>query len=639
MRKLILFSCSFFIGLIVLVLLGWFALCYWIDPNTLIAPLSQKIQQKTGLVMHINGPLTWHVFPTASIDANDIRLQAPTDPSATQIHIQSLNTDLALWPLITKKQLIIHSVRVDGVDAILAPHTPKVLKQTAVTTELSHANAISTNKTSSQKISFAVNSIQITQATLHGLMQKSYPDMTIYLDQFSIQNINSVATTTPIPLQLAMRIENGGHSLAIAAQSNVLLNLDNQTLQLKDLNAKVNTMQINGTLQCNQFLNSPTITGQLALNDQQATDTVRLLTQKNIGFINTLQANFTLSADKQKIDLSPFTATINQDTLNGNLQYDLSTHHLTSTIQADTLHWPKLSLTTPSPNLPVPATTSKTLAADPSTTSSTGNKAKDSFSLDSTMNIKHFLYQNLSLDTVQGKIHYDSQKLILDPIAMTVFQGNYQGKVKWVSSAVDNLTIAGSISHLNLALLQQYLGKKTSITGLLDANGSLSSYGQSLQQRMASLNGTLAMAINHGSWTRLNMSNILSFLNALNPSVSAQSSNEFSSLSGHFNIKNGQANNSDLLLISPLLKAKGNGRLDLAARTLHYSIIVYPNAELLKPISDLSKIVIVQGIPVTIKGPWEKPKVKVEQGDLLKGQLEQPVKGTFKQLKNLIIIH
>jgi AsmA protein len=289
---------------------------------------------------------------------------------------------------------------------------------------------------------------------------------------------------------------------------------------------------------------------------------------------------------------------------------------------------------------PVMATTlNNNSAAAPAiaqkTSSPSASDTVSRFSLDSQIHVQHLLYNNLSLDNIKGQLHYSKNTVTLDPLAVTVLQGLYQGKLIWTKT--HSIQIVGTLSHLNLALLQQTLGKKPSVTGLLDAKGSLSTEGQNQPQRLSHLNGQVFAVITQGSWTHLNVTNILSFLNAASNRQIVSDGNEFSSASGTFNIHNGITNNPDLKFTSALLTAKGSGSLDLIAHTLNYKIVLHPNAALLQQINALSQW-IEQDIPLTVKGSWTNPKIKVQHGALLKKKVEEQLGDTLNTVRHLIII-
>ena len=198
----------------------------------------------------------------------------------------------------------------------------------------------------------------------------------------------------------------------------------------------------------------------------------------------------------------------------------------------------------------------------------------------------------------------------------------------------NKLQVGGTLSHLDLAALQHYLGQQPSLTGLLDTQGTLNSEGTDM---LANLNGNLFVDIKQGTWTHLNMTNILSFLNATGSKRISASGDTFSSANGHFNIHNGIADNPDLQLISPLLSIKGKGLVDLRRNALNYNLMLRPNEIVLEQVRGLSQW-LKKDIPITVTGSLNDPTIKVDQAALITTQVQDQLDDTVKRVRKLILI-
>ncbi len=580
MRKIILTLSIILACLLLLTFLFVLALRYWFNPNTLVAPLSSQIQQKTGLVLRVEGKLSWHIFPRAHITVEQLSLQ-PTNPkkNTTDIRIQTLRANLSLWPLITDKKLVIDDITLDGLELTIQPNSLQTLKKSSALPATS-ASSPRTKKS----IGFAIKSITLSNATLHGVLESVRPNATLYLDHFTVQNLDSSAGVRAMPIEMVARIVSNGNTLPLSLNSTVLFDATKHSISTADLQARINTLTIQGNLNAKKISENTQWQGQLTLDDKNAANTVQLLAGTNNTFIKTLQGTLTLAANQQKIDLPTFTLKLNGDALTGSATYDLKQHRLDSMFNADTLH-----------------------------------------------------YKNLVLNNIKGQLQYADQSISLNPITVTVLQGLYQGKIALTLDNASNLMIDGTLSHLDLALLQQSLGAKPSVTGLLNAKGALSSQGQSQKQRLANLNGNISLVINKGSWTKLNMSNILGLLNLASGKQSLSAGDGFSSVSGDFAIHNGVGYNPNLRLMSPLLTAKGDGTLNLVAQTLHYSVMLHPDPSVLQQVNGLAQW-LKQDIPLTIKGPWANPNIQLDQGALIKTKVEGSLNDTLKKVRGLIIL-
>ncbi len=635
MRKIILTLSILLACLALFFLILTLILRHWLNPNTLIAPLSNQIQQKTGLALRINGKLSWHIFPTAHITLRQLSLQATAPQDATNARIQSLNIRLSLWPLITEKKLIVDNVTLDGLDLTLQKDSLQILKQNPtlpITATNATITSISTDNTK-KSIGFAIKSITLSNATLHGALENIRPGATLYLDSFTIKNLGSNSDVKTIPIEMTARIVDNGNTLPLSLSSDVAFDASKQSLSTDDLQARINTLDIQGHLSAEKISTALQWQGKLTLDDKNVADTLHLLTGSYNFPIKTLHSEFTLTANKQTIDVSALSLKFNDDTITGSATYNIKQHHLNSVLNADTIHWSAMSPSTTADNNTVQS--SNVAPSSKAATPASPKNRMSSLSVDSQLHIQHLLYDTLSLDNISGRLHYADQTITLDPITVTVLQGLYQGKIALTLDNTSKLMIAGTLSHLDLAALQQYLGNKPSITGLLNVKGTLSSQGQSKQQRLANLNGNIALIINQGSWTKLNMSNILGLLNLVSSTHTIPTSDGFSAISGDFAIHNGVANNPNLKLISPLLTAKGNGTLNLVAQTLDYDVMLRPDASILQQVNGLSQW-LKDDIPVTIRGPWDNPKIELNQGALIKTKIDGSLNDTLKKVRGLI---
>ena len=632
MRRVILVLSSVVAGFALLLVLALVALHYWFNPNMLITPLSAQLQQKTGLVLRIDGQLRWHIFPRTGIVVEQLSLQPTTvNPQATNIKLNALRVDLRLWPLITQRKVIINEIDLDGLDLTLAQ---KTLKKTATLPPATIPAVLTTvmhqNTSSNKNIHFDIKNIRVTNTTLHGVLEQSMPGAIVYIDNFAAKNLNWENPSKTVPIDLAARIDHQGISDTLSLHSEFNLDKVKQTLKVTHLQASINTLQIQGDLNATQINTAPQYQGQFTLDDSNLANTLHLLLNKDFPALKTLHSKFALTGNLQKIDLSALTLKLNAQSIVGALQYDIKQKHITSAFNAGTLYWPDANAPKEQDSEQQASTLAKPilLSAAPSASNTSGQ-----FSLDSQIQIQHFIYNTLSLDNIRTQLHYDGHTVTLNPFVVTVLQGLYQGKILWTPEG-NKLQVGGTLSHLDLAALQHYLGQQPSLTGLLDTQGTLNSEGTDM---LANLNGNLFVDIKQGTWTHLNMTNILSFLNATGSKRISASGDTFSSANGHFNIHNGIADNPDLQLISPLLSIKGKGLVDLRRNALNYNLMLRPNEIVLEQVRGLSQW-LKKDIPITVTGSLNDPTIKVDQAALITTQVQDQLDDTVKRVRKLILI-
>ncbi len=110
---------------------------------------------------------------------------------------------------------------------------------------------------------------------------------------------------------------------------------------------------------------------------------------------------------------------------------------------------------------------------------------------------------------------------------------------------------------------------------------------------------------------------------------------DFSELSGTFNVQNGVATNKDLKLVGPLLRATGDGKVNLVKETLDYNV----KPKLVASLEGQGSAQELEGftVPVRIYGPWKKPRVSADLAALAKDPdaIAKGVEQAKKALKSL----
>lgn len=157
------------------------------------------------------------------------------------------------------------------------------------------------------------------------------------------------------------------------------------------------------------------------------------------------------------------------------------------------------------------------------------------------------------------------------------------------------------------------------ISGRANITAEINGSGEKHEDIMQSLSGTGKIAFADGAIEGINIPGIVRNLQNGQLSGLSRTSNEktdFSELTGTFIMDKGVAANSDLNLVSPLLRMEGAGKVDLGQESIDYQLRPKLVASLQgqgakKDLSGLE-------IPVRIKGPWQNPEIMPDAEKLLK---------------------
>ena len=148
------------------------------------------------------------------------------------------------------------------------------------------------------------------------------------------------------------------------------------------------------------------------------------------------------------------------------------------------------------------------------------------------------------------------------------------------------------------------------LTGSGNTTMKMSGTGGSLYQIMHSLSGNGTLRIDNGSFKGVDLAAMMR--NLKQAFGGFEGATEFTSLTGTFTMKKGVLQNVDMLMVSPLFKAEGKGRINVGDQSMHYTVTP----------STLSGDVQVS-VPVNITGPWSNLSFQPDMAglvDLLAGE-------------------
>ena len=177
-------------------------------------------------------------------------------------------------------------------------------------------------------------------------------------------------------------------------------------------------------------------------------------------------------------------------------------------------------------------------------------------------------------------------------------------------------------------------------------NWNLTTAGQSQKTFINGLNGKLGFNFADGAVKGANVAQMVrkgkelikGNLNAasegLNTGFEESEKTDFSALSGSFNFSSGVGKNTDLSLISPLIRISGEGDVDLPQTLVNYRLVtgVVDSIEGQGTTDDSTGF----KIPLRIKGPFHDVGIKLDVSSALKDEAKEKAKDKIKdKLKGL----
>ncbi|MBL4749546.1 MAG: AsmA family protein [Amylibacter sp.] len=154
------------------------------------------------------------------------------------------------------------------------------------------------------------------------------------------------------------------------------------------------------------------------------------------------------------------------------------------------------------------------------------------------------------------------------------------------------------------------------LTGSGNTTLKMSGSGGSLYQIMHSLSGNGTLRIDKGSFKGIDLAAMMR--NLKQAFGGFEGATEFTSLTGTFQMKKGVLQNVDMLMVSPLFKAEGKGRINVGEQNMTYTVT--PSS-----LSENAKF----SVPVDISGPWSNLKFRPD----LKGLVDLLTNGRLEKEK------
>lgn len=253
---------------------------------------------------------------------------------------------------------------------------------------------------------------------------------------------------------------------------------------------------------------------------------------------------------------------------------------------------------------------------------------------DGTFKINQLTAAHLKMQDVHMQVSAKEGHIKINPSAQ-LYQGHSQAHLTLeTEKQPPQLTLVGAIKQVQAQPLWADLIGKERFSGVHDLAVDLSAEMPAL---MDTLTGHLSFKLTEGAIKGLNLGYALRQAKAL---LEGQShppdellQTDFSSLQGHFTLDKGLLKTQDLILKSPLLRAQGDGQLNINTQDLTFllktTLVNTSKGQAGKELDDLKGILM----PINIKGNLADTSWQVEVSDIKTVLLENAKAILARKLK------
>ncbi len=216
------------------------------------------------------------------------------------------------------------------------------------------------------------------------------------------------------------------------------------------------------------------------------------------------------------------------------------------------------------------------------------------------------------------------------PLSAKLYQGSMDGKVS-VNAATNSFVVNQKLTGVEIAPLLKDAADLELAEGKGNIALDLTTQGNTVSSLKKALNGSVSVNLGNGAIKGINLTKLVQGVQSLSKNTNAQTlgvdkgeKTEFTEFKASFKVKNGVAHNDDLAVKSTVLRITGNGDVDLGRDLVNYDAkATFAKTEQGKTAS----------LPVSVSGPFDALKFKVDYGALVAEVAKQKLDEKKEQLK------
>lgn len=219
----------------------------------------------------------------------------------------------------------------------------------------------------------------------------------------------------------------------------------------------------------------------------------------------------------------------------------------------------------------------------------------------------------------------------LEPLSLSLYDGLFKGKTSVdVRGAQPSFAVQAQLSGVQAGpLLADFMGDDK-VRGRAEAKLAITTSGETIGALKRGLNGTVALAFADGAVKDFNLAEQLrkaeAKLKKQDYSSSGDQPTDFSAVSVSGVFKDGVLHTDDLDLRAPLLRAGGQGQIDIAAETLNYLATVTLTGTKTGQGGEVGADLKGLPVPVRVQGPFADPKVSLELAKAMQAKAGAAIK-------------
>lgn len=601
---------ALFGGFLTLVILAVVLLPIFIDPNDYQDKLLGFVEKKTGRQIDLQGDmdmgLTWGLDAVFNLGRVTISGVAPFADSqfATSDRVE---VEMALWPLLFKKELNISKINLNKVNLNLIKEKNGITNwqqpQAPVSSEpvkkQKKPQQTASKPTESKKIQLPkINLGGISAQDIHVTYDDRQSGQSFKLSDFNMES-GHVRDGKEFPFKLSAHVDlkdskGKSHTSDLKLQSTFQLNNSKQQVLFKDF--ILQSAVVSDALAAVKEPITASLSGHIDLNNEQVQ-------------VDTIDVKFDQSKLTGKLLLSGFKKPTYTTTL-----------HIDG-VDLDRYRKKKAKEATKPFLLPVQLFKALAFQAE--------------------LTIDKLNYAGIDLSNITVKAEDDGQKLKVSDLSAKLYGGTVQlqGALD-MKGKVPGLDVTAKLNNVQMEPLLKDLKDTDEISGNAQIDAKIIASGTTDQEMIRRMNGDLAIELKDGMIKPLQILKVIRIAKAIylkQPfgGEAAEQPSGFATLTAKGKIKNGVYHTTTINAKSDLMKVTGNGKANLAKQSVDYKLNIYLASELKRDLAQGKVVYDEAPIIYTVKGPIsdldqsaDVTKVLAEQGKkLLMREVQKQLRG------------
>jgi len=651
--------------IVALIVLAVIILPFVITPNDFKPEIQSVVQSQIGRKLTIEGDLELSVFPWIGVSTGRLILSNP-EKFATQpfAEIASSHIKVKLLPLLSR-QVEVSKVVLKGLSLHLIKNKQGQTNWDDLTATDKQANQTpqpTTDNPTSALAAWAIGGIVVEQA--HIIWDDQQQAQTIEIKDFNF-NTGTLAFDRQIDLDLSfslsttepaitetIQLSTGvtvnpalnqikldqltinsltrgktipGNHLELRLQTNVAVDLAQQTVTLAELMVKSNNLVLNGQLNAQHILQQPRFNGTININPFNLAELMQTMNIKRppmqaADALDKFALNFALSGDNDSVAIKNLNITLDKSQMKGMVVINhFSKPAIQFNLNLDTLDIDRYLAAPVKPSVNnVPLTPASAVA------SSAGLlpiKTLRHLDAQGQLTINQLKVKQLTMQGIKLELKAQSGIINLQQVINQLYQGHYQGTTSInVKSRKPVIALTEKITQVAIQPLLNDLMGQAKITGTFNASAQLKTTGNTQRAMKAGLHGKLAFNFKDGVVKGFNLQRIIDHSRLLIegrplPVASKNDQTVFSVIKGTAQIQRGLISNRDLYAEASKLRVSGQGTAHLVSEQLDYRV----EAKLLKQLATTNQPEKIKGVPVIINigGDFKNPSYQLDLAQML----------------------